>query len=276
MRLSVVLSVAALTVVSATSIVRATPKFESDQSSRSLSDADWCKEVGNNGDDEHFCDVRELTMVAPTIFTVTTGNGGVAIEGTSRRDLHIRARVVATGRSAADAKALAGNVVIRTADGKLTADGPRSENHASWWVSYQVDGPKQLNINAEASNGSVSIAGVSGTIHAETDNGSVRLSDVSGEVTARTSNGSVQVELTGNTWSGAGLTATTSNGSLRVNMPRDYNAHLIASTNNGSMRVDRPMTIQGRIGKDIDTNLGKGGPTLKLRTANGSLQINEK
>jgi hypothetical protein len=59
-------------------------------------------------------------------------------------------------------------------------------------------------------------------------------------------------------------------------MPRDYNAHLIASTNNGSMRVDRPVTIQGRIGKDIDTDLGRGGPTLRLRTSNGSLQINEK
>jgi hypothetical protein len=275
MRIAAVLSVAAITALSHSPSLRAASSFTSEQS-RSVSDADWCKDVGDNDRDENFCEVREMTMGATSTFDVTTGNGAVAIEGSSRRDIFIRARVVATGRTMSDAQALAAQVLIRTTGGRLDADGPRSENHASWWVSYRVETPKQQNITATASNGSVAITGVTGAIRAETDNGSVRLLDVAGDVKARTSNGSVQIELTGNTWSGAGLEATTANGSLKVSMPRDYNAHLIASTNNGSMRVDRPVTIQGRIGKDIDTDLGRGGPTLRLRTSNGSLQINEK
>ena len=118
--------------------------------------------------------------------------------------------------------------------------------------------------------------GVTGTIRLDTQNGSLRLADLGGQVTARTSNGSLQVELSGSTWSGEGLDATTANGSLRVLLPETYNARLIASTNNGGMRVGRPVTVQGRIGKELDTVLGSGGPTVRLRTSNGSLTIGER
>ena len=37
-------------------------------------------------------------------------------------------------------------------------------------------------------------------------------------------------------------------------------------TGNGSLNIDRPITVTGRIGREIDTDLGKGGPTLRLRT----------
>jgi hypothetical protein len=276
MRLVTVLCVTALTVLSTASSLRATVTTFNFEQSRAVSDADWCKEVGESRDSERFCEVRQLSMAAPSTFEVSTANGGVWIDGSSRRDLQILARVVATGRSEADAQALAARVSIQTSGGRLVADGPRSENRASWWVSYRIDAPKQLNIDATTANGSVSITGITGSIRAESDNGSVRLQDVSGDVKARTSNGSVNIDLGGNTWSGAGLEATTSNGSLNVNMPRDYNAHLIATSNNGSLRVDRPVTMQGRIGKEIDTTLGKGGPTIRFRTSNGSLHINEK
>jgi hypothetical protein len=42
------------------------------------------------------------------------------------------------------------------------------------------------------------------------------------------------------------------------------------------MNVNRPITMQGRIGRDIDTTLGKGGPTLRFVTSNGSLNIRER
>ena len=39
------------------------------------------------------------------------------------------------------------------------------------------------------------------------------------------------------------------------------------------LRVDRPITVQGRLGRDIDTNLGKGGAPLRVTTSNGSLTV---
>ena len=61
-----------------------------------------------------------------------------------------------------------------------------------------------------------------------------------------------------------------------VDMPRDYSAHLIAHTANGGLNIDRPVTMQGRIGREIDTTIGKGGPTIRFHTSNGSLNIREK
>jgi DUF4097 and DUF4098 domain-containing protein YvlB len=104
----------------------------------------------------------------------------------------------------------------------------------------------------------------------------VHATDLSGDVRLTTSNGSMHVALSGSTWSGSGLEASTSNGSLQVEIPREYSAHLTARTGNGSLNVDRPITVTGRIGREIDTDLGKGGPTLRLRTSNGSLSIREK
>jgi DUF4097 and DUF4098 domain-containing protein YvlB len=104
----------------------------------------------------------------------------------------------------------------------------------------------------------------------------VHATDLAGDVRLTTSNGSMHVALSGSTWSGAGLEATTSNGSLQVEIPREYSAHLTARTGNGSLNIDRPITVSGRIGRDIDTDLGKGGPTLRLRTSNGSLSVRER
>ncbi len=44
------------------------------------------------------------------------------------------------------------------------------------------------------------------------------------------------------------------------------------------MNVKRPITVQGRFGRgqDIDTTIGKGGPTLRFITSNGSLDTRER
>ena len=53
----------------------------------------------------------------------------------------------------------------------------------------------------------------------------------------------------------------------------DASARLRASTGNGTISADFPITVQGRLNDDIDTVLGRGGPTIDVRTANGSLRI---
>ena len=87
MRRAIVSSLAVLAVAVTAASLRAASTFEQ---SRYLNDADWCKDVGESRNEERFCEVRELSMAAPSIFDVTTGNGAIAIEASSRRDLRIR------------------------------------------------------------------------------------------------------------------------------------------------------------------------------------------
>ena len=249
------------------------------QAQPSSTDQDWCRDAQRNydRDREVFCEVRDLRESgASRLEVLDNANGSISVTGSSRRDISVQARVVATAESDSEARSLARDVSITLDNGRLRATGPENERRRSWSVSYRVDVPSAFDVNLETSNGSVAVEGVKGRIDMESSNGSVRLTDVGGRVNARTSNGSVHVTLTGRRFDGDGLTVITSNGSARLDLPEDYNAHLIAGTNNGSLNLDIPVTVQGRVSKRIDTTLGSGGATIEMRTSNGSLRIGRR
>jgi DUF4097 and DUF4098 domain-containing protein YvlB len=247
--------------------------FEQSQSSTD----DWCRDSRDRDSRyEQFCEVRTVTIAAPSTLDVETSNGGIAVTGSSRRDVLIDARIVTQGDTMDDAKALAKEVKISTDGGRVRADGPNTYGRRGWSVGFRIQAPTRQNTTATSSNGAVSFTALDGNLRASTSNGSVHGSDLAGDVRLSTSNGAVQVALSGSTWSGAGLEATTSNGSLRVDIPREYSAHVSARAGNGSIDIDRPITVTGRLGHDIETDLGKGGPTLRLRTSNGSLSIRQR
>src|SRR5688572_23106550 len=253
---------------------RPTPQAQS-----TVGDQDWCRDAQRNydRDREVFCEVRDLRESgASRLEVLDNANGSISVTGSSRRDISVQARVVATADSASDARALAKDVPITLDNGRIRASGPDNERRRSWSVSYRIDVPSSFDVSLETSNGSVAVEGVRGRIDMESSNGSVRLTDVGGRVNARTSNGSVHVTLTGRRFDGDGLTVITSNGSARLDIPEDYNAHLIAGTNNGSLNLDIPVTVQGRVSKRIDTTLGSGGATIEMRTSNGSLRIGRR
>ena len=244
---------------------------------RTVSDDDWCQEaLRNNYNDEResACEVRELTMPRGSV-SAETSNGSIRVTGEDRGDVFVKALVMANARTEARAKEIIKEVTIDTANG-LRADGPRNMNRAGWWVSFRIQAPKTTDVTLRSSNGSLGVTDVSGTMRLRTSNGSIKLMDVGGDVEADTSNGSVNATLGGRSWQGAGLNVTTSNGSVRVTIPDNYNARLVAGTSNGSINVDFPITVQGRINRDIDTNLGSGGPTIRLRTSNGSVRVEKR
>jgi DUF4097 and DUF4098 domain-containing protein YvlB len=257
--------------------VRAERLFVFEQSQAASSD--WCRDrddTNRNSRSEQFCEVRPVTIAAPSTLDVDTSNGSIAVIGSSRRDVMIEARVVTQGDTLDDAKSLAKDVKILTDGGRVRAEGPQSSGRRGWSVSFRIQAPTRQNTTANSSNGAVTLTTLEGMLRAETNNGAVHATDLAGDVRLTTSNGAVQVALSGTTWSGAGLEATTSNGALHVDMPRDYSAHVTARTGNGSINIDRPITVSGRIGRDIDTDVGKGGPTLRFRTGNGSLNIRQR
>jgi len=146
-------------------------------------------------------------------------------------------------------------------------------------VSYRINVPRKNDLELNASNGGITISGVSGNLRFDTNNGGVRLSDLGGHVNGRTVNGGLTVDLSGSRWDGDGIDVQTSNGGVTLSIPDGYNAELEARTVNGSLRVDFPVTVQGNLtGRrgGITTTLGSGGPTVRVRTNNGGLKIARK
>jgi hypothetical protein len=240
---------------------------------------DWCGNENSGDDRRSFCEVREYTVPAAgaTITVDAAPNGGISVDGESRGDILVRARVVGTASTEEEARAIAGRVqIVATAD-RVTADGPRNlGRREGWHVSYRLDVPTQTPLSLRTTNGGITIDNVNSRVEFKTVNGGVKLSRMGGDVQGRTTNGGVNVDLEGATWQGAGLDVQTSNGGVHLAIPANYSAHLETGTVNGSLKIDFPVTVQGTIGRSFSTDLGSGGPTLRVSTSNGGVRITRK
>jgi hypothetical protein len=238
---------------------------------RSNCERDW------NNDRARVCEVRTYTVSPAARLTVDGGdNGGVRFYGSDRRDVKIVALVQASADDDATAKDITRQIRVFTDGGQIRSEGPATGRHRSWSVSYEVYVPSQANLEATTENGGISAEDVRGEMNFEATNGGIHLSDIGGNVRARTTNGGVVADLSGTTWQGQGLDLQTTNGGATVNVPRGYNAQLETGTTNGGMNVDFPITVRGSLNRHITTQLGSGGPRLRVVTTNGGVHIAEK
>lgn len=248
------------------------------QAQQDWNNDDWCNRDNWGGDREGYCEVRAFSLGSTGTLSVDAApNGGIQVKGGPRGDVQGWARVEARAETEARAREIAAGVRIDAAGDRVTAEGPSGlDRRESWSVSYRLSVPSQVSLTLKSSNGGISVSDVDGRLDANTVNGGLKLANVSGEVRGRTSNGGIDVDLDGSTWVGAGLDVQTSNGGVRLRIPEQYSARLEASTENGGLDVDFPITMQGRIRREIATNLGAGGPLIRAKTNNGGIRIQKK
>jgi hypothetical protein len=219
------------------------------------------------------CEIRELTLPAARMLAVDAGtNGSVSVTGESRRDVQVRARVHAWAGDDAEAERVAREVNVRS-DGVLRAEGPDQTGRRGWSVSYEVLAPRDIDLTLETNNGAISVADVRGELAFEAHNGGISIDGLAGNVRGRTTNGGIDARLVGDEWEGAGLDLRTTNGGVRLRVPEDYSARLETGTVNGGVDIDFPVTMQGRIGREISTTLGKGGALVRAATTNGQVRV---
>jgi len=230
-------------------------------------DHDW----GNKG---LYCETRELSLAATGSVAVDAGhNGGIRVQGADQGDIDLEARIQVWHRSEDQAREIARQIEILTDSNRIQADGPDDEG---WAVSYRLRVPRQTDLALEAHNGGISIAEVTGQLRAETHNGGLSLTALAGDVQAETTNGGVHVDLAGDSWEGKGLDVETRNGGVKVSIPEDYSAELETGTVNGRVNIDFPVTVQGQIGRSIETTLGNGGAPIRVKTKNGGVTISHQ
>ncbi len=239
--------------------------------------SDWCRDGDAYGDRGYHCEIREIVLAADrSLIEVDAGvNGGISVVGWNRDEILIEAKVAAHAHTDAEAAEVVAGIEIHT-DGEIHATHQgrnQSWRGNAWWVSYRLHVPRRSNVDLEAHNGGISIEGVTGDLTFDTTNGGIGLKDVGGDVRGETTNGGVRVELSGDRWEGAGLDVETTNGGVKVLVPDGYNARLETGTTNGGLEVDFPLTLQGKIGRKIEVDLGSGGKTLRVMTTNGGVRI---
>jgi hypothetical protein len=239
-------------------------------------DADPCRgnDYGNDDNYRH-CEVRDSMLPAGALSVDAGQNGGVSVEAWDRNEIRVRAIVRGSARSNERAREIAGQVQVQAGGGRVYATGPDLERREWWSVSYRINVPRRNDLDLSATNGGITIVGVTGNLRFDTTNGGVKLTNLGGRVNGETRNGGLNIVLTGDRWDGDGLDVQTSNGGVTLDIPSDYNAELETRTVNGGLNIDFPITVQGELTsrRGISTTLGSGGPPVRVRTTNGGVRI---
>lgn len=247
---------------------------------------------------EHACELRRTTLpLTGGHLGVTGNNGEIEVVGEDRSDIALEVKVTAQASSRSDAEALLHQVRIVTNGSDIRADGPHGGDSGffsrrSWTASFRLHVPRRVantdlttsnggihvdnlegQVTASTNNGGIEAMRVRGNLRASTTNGGLRLEDLGGAVHAETTNGGVHISLAGDRWHGDGLFAKSTNGGITVKSPEHFAAHLVADTTNGGISVGFPMTVQGKIGHHLDTDVNGGGPPVHLETTNGGITI---
>lgn len=237
---------------------------------------DRCEESGGRNH-ATVCAEREMTLPASrgTLVVNARPNGGITVTGTNRRDIRLVARMQAHARREADAQDLLDGIEIET-DGTIRSTGPRAGENEGWSVSFILEVPRSSDLELTSTNGGISVEGVTGDLELATTNGGLTLEAVAGSVRGRTTNGGVTVDLDGDRWQGEGLDLQTTNGGVRLRVPERYNARLETGTVHGGLRFDFPVTLQGRVSGRVSTDLGSGGPLIRIMTTNGGVVLERR
>lgn len=237
----------------------------------------WRSACERDGDRDRarYCEVR-LEHMSTSGGRLEVGgleNGSVEVTGGDVSAIEIHALIDAEAPREEEAKDIAGQVQIEAEQG-VRARGPQTEHRREWSVSYHIVVPRRYDISLASENGDVDVTGVSGHMDLGSENGNVTLSRVGGTIGIKSENGSVDVTLEGPRLEGEGLDVESENGSVDVHLPAAFAAHIDVRSETGSMAVNFPVTVEGRVDRHhITTDIGGGGPAIRISSENGSVSI---
>ncbi len=146
-------------------------------------------------------------------------------------------------------------------------------DYAAVDIRGQVPRPTALRI--DRLSGSVEIDGVEGALTIDHDHGAVDVEEAAAPVEVTIENGDVRVGVRAVPAEGP-LRLQTSNGDVEVGLPPDASVQVDARTDVGTIRTQglsfsSEQFAPVNAGARYTAQLGEGGPTLDVRTENGSI-----
>lgn len=130
-------------------------------------------------------------------------------------------------------------------------------------------------VTASTGNGDVTITSARGQVKASSGNGHIFANTSLGPVEATTGNGDIDVKMTKLPADQGSMTFITGSGSVRVALPADFNGEIEMNTGNGNISTEFEIKLEGRLSPTkMKGTIGNGnGPTIKLRSGNGTLSL---
>ena len=151
-------------------------------------------------------------------------------------------------------------------------------NNTPWSNTFDRDAPpccSPCSVVVASENGKVECENIAGDVEARTHNGGIYCKRIDGGIVARTKNGPILVDGRDAT-EGFPIHLETDNGPIKLRLAEGASFNLVARTSNGQVRTG--VAIDGVVPRGARRELagpvGSGGPTVELRSANGSIYLN--
>jgi DUF4097 and DUF4098 domain-containing protein YvlB len=175
---------------------------------------------------------------------------------TAPRRMTLEAR---TGDGLIETRDLQGAVDLNSGDGRI--------------IATNIEG----RLKAHTGDGSIDVDQVVGAVDADSGDGSIGITGRLDELLVRTGDGPVNVQAADGSNMKTDWRITTGDGRIALRVPNAFNAAVDASTGDGSVRVEGisapPANADDSERRRVVGQLGSGGLTLHLRSADGSIEV---
>jgi DUF4097 and DUF4098 domain-containing protein YvlB len=219
---------------------------------------------------------RGPTREAVEDIAVVAEQSGGEIRVEVRRDgSFLRRRGWQTARIVASVP-VTSNLLVQSGDGRITVERVtgrlemRSDDGTIRGLELRGE------IRARTADGAIRLDRVDGSVQASTGDGGVTVDGRLDGAQIRTGDGSIQLRAAPGSVVRDGWDLSTGDGGVVVYLPHVFDCDLDAETDDGVIRTEREITVSGQIGTDrrrLRGVLGEGGPSLRIRTSDGSISI---
>ena len=152
--------------------------------------------------------------------------------------------------------AVAGRLSVFSGDGRIAIDGARGA------------------LTLRSGDGRIVATGLDGTLEAATVDGGMRIEGRFDGLTLSSGDGAITAEVRPGSRLATPWSMRTGDGGLTLRVASDLRAELDARTGDGSIDIGMPVTLSGPAGRHgVRGALNGGGPTLTLRSGDGSIRV---
>jgi hypothetical protein len=240
-------------------------------------------------------EVRRLGF-GSTVTILGAPSGSITVEGWNKSEVDVTAEIELHANTEEDLARLAlvnsftldkeGNHVRVISTGthdkqfmkKTAKDFPKNLLGLPWKINYHIRMPQQCDLEIDAGQGPINLAGVEGAISLKAVQSDAQLKLTGGIVSATIAAGKVNVQLASRSWRGRGAEIRLALGDLTVQLPPGFNADINADVLRTGQIENAYPALEARedtttTPRSLKGRTGGGGAVLIFTVGDGSIKI---
>lgn len=161
---------------------------------------------------------------------------------------------------------------------KVAKKFPKNLLGLPWKIDYRIKVPLATDLEINAGNGPITLAGVEGAVRISALESDTKLTLTGGNVSVTVLRGSVSLDIPARGWRGSGADIKLAAGTMTIDLPAGFNADINADL----LRLGAientypellPRELAGHTPRTLRARAGSGGATLTFTVGDGTIRI---